>query len=736
MAAAAPADATVTLPEFDVRDTHSSEYNSSEATSVTRISIPILDIAQTVSVVTKELINDTQGLRMIDAAKFVTPLQESSPSGGDRYSIRGFQTSQRFIDGVNVSGLDGYNMTSDMTNVERLEIIKGPNAILVPGGGFGGIINQITKSPKFSDFTDVSLRMKSYLGSEASVDANRVYQGGKSAVRMVATYWNSKGYINGDYRKGYLFAPSYTHVFSNGTELILKLETLTNKQANGVGVTIDPAVGTSTGGYARKNPLLPRDNKWGPDGDNRYRWESRFYSELRFKVGDSVAARLWLMADYAERNDHGAPGGAPVAGNQGNRNPLTGEYVPFTSFVYTAATNSVVATAITPSTNTFFSRTNQANILKFNELHLKNDYASEYAIGPEVKGTTIGGLSANFQRVMWKNWNGTRPNVDYATGQRVGPDDPLTLVLIKDKLAAQEDVQGFVYQRLTLLDDHLILSGGVSQFYGVLERLDTGGVSPAILPSTRNSVTDANWGAIYKPMKELSVFLGYNRIGGALPSSIQAGDFATNGFKIGVGDQLEYGLKASLFKNRITATASYFDVKQTNVTAPNSAFATDPTQPQFLFFDLKNHGYEVEVNALVTPELSLVGNFTHMHMRDSLGIRQRMVADTSGALFAKYTFAEGAAKGLGLSFGLDYMDKAAGDQTTLVTAANIVNQPSFYVAARTIMLAGVSYKFDKWNVGLIVNNLTNKDYIQAALTRTSLLPGEPRNYSLTAGYRF
>ncbi|MES1194741.1 MAG: hypothetical protein ABUL65_02530, partial [Opitutus sp.] len=86
--------------------------------------------------------------------------------------------------------------------------------------------------------------------------------------------------------------------------------------------------------------------------------------------------------------------------------------------------------------------------------------------------------------------------------------------------------------------------------------------------------------------------------------------------------------------------------------------------------------------------------------------------------------------------GVDYMDKAAGDQVTLTTAAGVVNQPSFYVAPRTLLMTGVSYKFDKWNVGLIVNNVTNKDYIQAALTRTSLLPGEPRNYSLTADYRF
>ena len=726
----------VTLPKFTVNDERSGAYNAMEAVSLTRVSIPIQDLAQTVSVVTRELMDDTQGFRMLDSAKFLTPLMESSPSGGDRYSIRGFQTSQRFIDGVNVSGLDGYNMLSDTTNVERLEIIKGPNAILVPGGGFGGIMNQITKSPKFQNFTELSLCWKTYLGSEASVDANRTFQDGKSAARVVFSVWDSKGYADGDFRKGYLFAPSFTHVFPGGAQLILKLETLHNEQGAGQGVTIDPAVGTSVGGDARKNPLLPRNNMWASSGDDRFRWETRFYSELNFKVGDSSASRLWLMADTAERNDHGAPGGAPTVGNQGNRDPLTGAYVPFMSFKYTAATNTETATPITPSTSTIFSRTGQANRLVFNEVHLKNDYASEYNFAPGVKGTTIAGLSANFQRVTWKNWNGTRPTVDYATGQRVGPDTPLTLVLLRDKLSAQEDLQIFAYQRVNLLNDRLIISGGVSKFWGTLERLDNGNLPPILQPSTRNAVSDANWGAIFKPVKQVSLFVGYNKVGGALPSSIQAGEFATNGYRVGFGDQWEYGVKTAFLNGRITTSASYFKIAQTNVTAPNSAFSTDPTQPQFLFFDLRNKGWEVEANAAITKEFMLVGNYTHMHMRDTYGIPQRMVADNAGALFGKYTFSEGPAKGLGLSVGLDYVDKSAGDQTTLTTAAGVANQPSFYLAARTLLEAGISYKHDKWSLGVIVNNLTNKDYVVSSSTRTNLVEGDPRNYSVTFNYRF
>lgn len=733
--AASETDATVKLPSFVINAAKTSPYNAQEATSITRISIPIQEIAQSVSVVTEQLIDETQGFRMLDVAKYVTPLGEGTPSGGDRYIIRGFQTTQRFVDGVNVSGLDGYNMTSDMSNVERLEINKGPNAILVPGGGFGGIINQITKEPKFNNFTDLSARYTSYLGSGVTLDANRVLLDRRAAVRVVASYWDSTGYFQDSYRKGYLVAPSFTYVFGDGAVLLVKLETLENRQSAGQGITLDPTVGTSVGGYARPSPLLPRNNSWAA-GDDRHRWETRFYTELRFKLGDSIASRLWFMADTAERNDHGAPGGAPVAGNQGGVNPLTGEYVPFNTFLYNTTTKVLTTNILTPSTNTLFNRVNQANRLVFNELHLKNDYAAQYSITPGVIGTTITGLSANYQRVAWENWSARRPRVDYATGSRVGLDEPLVLTLVRDKLAAQADVQGFLYQRVSLLKDRLILAAGVSRFYGSLVRLDNSPISPPILPSTRNSTTDLNYGIVYKLIPAVSLFAGYNRVGGALPSSIQAGDFTTGGFRIGVGAQTEYGIKTSFLKERVTASFAYFDINQSNVTVPNSAFATNPSLPQFLFFDLQSKGVEFEFNALISPNWAILGNYTRMEMRDSYGIPQRMVPDSAGGLFTKYTFASGATKGLGLSLGLDYAGKTPGDQATLNTSAGVPNKPTFYLAPRTIVQGGLSYRRDNWSVALVARNLFDKDYVQSSQSRTFILMGEPRNYSITAGYKF
>lgn len=735
-AGARAAGEVIELSAFNVRDTRASAYAAQEAISTTRISVPIQDVPQTVSVVTRELMDDTLGNRMLDVAKYVTPVMESSLStGGDRVTLRGFQVSQRFVDGVNVSGVDGYNMASDTTNVERLEVIKGPNAILVPGGSPGGIINQITKSPRFKDATQLTVTLKEYIGSLASVDVNRTFSGGKAAVRVVGTVWDSEGYFREQFRQGWLFAPSFTQVFSNGVQFTSKLETLYNKETQGIGAVIDPSIGTSTGGYARVITGMARNNAWGPHTDNRERRETRWVNELAFKIGERTSARLWLMADHAEREDWGAPGGVPTAGFQGARNPLTGEWEPLASF---GAAPNFTRTALTRNNATTYTRSGQSNLLVFDELHLKNDYAIELAPTAHTKSTTIVGLSANYQKLKWQNWSNTRAPVDLANP--VWDTPVLTSTLLRDKKAAQQDLQVFAYERLSLLNDRLTLAGGVSQFWGVLERLDNGNLPAVVSRSLSKSVTDSNVGVIFKPQKQISIFAGYNKVGGALPTSILAGETASN-FIIQTGDQLEAGVKTTLLGGRVTTSLSWFDIAQSNFQVPNSAFNIDPRQPQFLFQDLTSEGFEFEFTAVLGRQLLVVGNFIHMKMRDPNGVRQRMVPDNAAAVFLKYEFAAAELKGLAVTFGADYMGSAPGEQASGITAAStatrvIPNQPGFYLAPRTVCNLGVSYQRDQWVTRVSIDNVLDKEYIQSAGSRNTLVAGLPRTWAVSLAYKF
>jgi iron complex outermembrane receptor protein len=120
--APAAAEEIVELPQFVITETPANPYQSGQALSTSRVAMLIQDIPQTVSVVTQEFIKDTMSFRMLDAAKYVTPIVESTlPYGGDRYMIRGFQVSQEFIDGTSISGGSGYSMSIPQYNIERIE---------------------------------------------------------------------------------------------------------------------------------------------------------------------------------------------------------------------------------------------------------------------------------------------------------------------------------------------------------------------------------------------------------------------------------------------------------------------------------------------------------------------------------------------------------------------------------------------------------------------------------------
>src|SRR6185369_12376054 len=107
--------------------------------------------------------------------------------------------------------------------------------------------------------------------------------------------------------------------------------------------------------------------------------------------------------------------------------------------------------------------------------------------------------------------------------------------------------------------------------------------------------------------------------------------------------------------------AAYFQISQTNVTVPNPAYQTDPTQPQTLVSDLSNKGFEVEVTGSITKNMSVVGSYSHLHMRDALDRRVRMVADDNASLLVNYHFDDNAFKGTAVYFGVTYSGKRAGD---------------------------------------------------------------------------
>src|SRR5476649_1187359 len=402
---------TVQLPEFTITETPDNPYVSKQALSGTRVAMAIQDIPQTVSIVTSDFITDSMSQRILDAAKYVTPVVESTlPVGGDRYTIRGFQVSHEFIDGMVISGEDGYSMALAPYNIDRVEIIKGPNAILVPGGAPGGQFNPITKSPFMKNSQSATLELAQYFGTAFNTDVNRVLSLEKGlAARVVAAVWESRGYQKNTFRHGYEFAPSISWQLSPTSKLVVKGEFVQNREIPGFGVPIDPAIGSD--GYAQIARGLPRD--WSFSGgeayDHRHRRTDRVTAELLTTLSDHITSRLMFSADHILREDQGGtsasifwPNAAGVlTAFNPTRNPFTGKYEPGVTWTVDNSGPFAVATSTAtpiPDPSTWvFHRNNNSDHLYYNEAHLRNDYAGKFE-NELFKSTTIGGLAANFSK--------------------------------------------------------------------------------------------------------------------------------------------------------------------------------------------------------------------------------------------------------------------------------------------------------------------------------------------------
>jgi iron complex outermembrane receptor protein len=666
-------------------------------------------------------------------------------------------------------------------NVDRIEIIKGPNAILVPGGAPGGQFNPITKSPIMKDQQSVTLELAQYLGNAVNTDINRVISKDKGiAARLVAAYWNSDGYQMNFFRKGYQFAPSFSWELSSTSKLIAKYEFVHNDESTGISVPIDPAVGSD--GYAVIARGLPKDFSFLSGQDHRVRETHRVTLELLSTLNDHITSRLMASADHISRIDQGGSSGSIFWPNSSGvltafnptRNPFTGKYEPGVTWTVDNSGPTAVATStatpIPDPTTWVFRRINGSDHLWYNEAHLRNDYAAKFD-NDVVKSTTIAGLAANFSKTRWKSWAGASqgPDVPNTTAGLAGvtatPYNFTTLT--QNRTAKLQELQVYAYETASFFQDRLLLSGGLSRYAGTLTRTDNTNIPvPGVDRTLSITSTAKSYGLVVHPIRPLSVYYSHNSSGDTMPGSLQAGNAnlspsALPPYKPSAGEQDEYGVKGSFFKDTLTFSLSHFNITQTNYAVPNSEYYVLVSQgnqaaanllPTSTFLDVISKGWEAEGSYAVNKNLTIIGNVSSYSYRQPTGVRIRAVPDRIWAAFANYQFTEGPLANFGFSVGIDSKSDMVGESVTALTTTKpltgvtasypgvapgfVPQQASYKYDGRTLVNLGLSYKAKEWTARVQVNNLLDKDFIAVGGSRTAIAVGNPREFRATFTYNY
>jgi len=209
-------------------------YQVSAITSATKTLTPLRDVPQAIAVVTQQQIHEQSMQSVGDVVRYIPGITaHQGENNRDQVIIRGNSSSADFF----VNGFrDDVQYYRDLYNVERVEALKGPNAMIFGRGGGGGIINRVTKEAIFMPLRELSWTGGSNANRRFTADLNQPLTG-RIAARLNGMYENSDSFRNYVNLERYGIHPSLTFAASNNTGITLAYERFHDGRVADRGIT-------------------------------------------------------------------------------------------------------------------------------------------------------------------------------------------------------------------------------------------------------------------------------------------------------------------------------------------------------------------------------------------------------------------------------------------------------------------------------------------------------------------
>ena len=212
---------------------NNSPYNEPNATSATRIDAPLRDVPQTVNVIPAQVMRDQAAQSLESVLRFVPGVGLSHGDGQrDQVTLRGFSAiSDQYIDGLRDDAL----YFRDLSNIEQVEVVKGPASVLYGRGSSGGLINRITKKPGINK-SEITAQVGSWRQRRAEADLARVYPDSGLAFRVTGAVERADSYRDPQFLDRKAFAPSLRARLGANTTLLLQAEYLNDRRVTDFGI--------------------------------------------------------------------------------------------------------------------------------------------------------------------------------------------------------------------------------------------------------------------------------------------------------------------------------------------------------------------------------------------------------------------------------------------------------------------------------------------------------------------
>lgn len=198
-----------------------------------KVALPLRDIPQSIAVVPAEVLRDQRALSLQDAVRNVPGVTLASGDGQrDEFRIRGFTAiADQFVDGFRDDAL----YYRDLSNVDRVEVIKGPAAVLYGRGSSGGLVNRVTKKPD-GDITAFVLSAGSFDSYRGELDIGRLDQTSHVGFRLTGAIEDNGSFREQQFLKRYALAPSLLIGAGQDTTILIQADYVNDRRIMDLGI--------------------------------------------------------------------------------------------------------------------------------------------------------------------------------------------------------------------------------------------------------------------------------------------------------------------------------------------------------------------------------------------------------------------------------------------------------------------------------------------------------------------
>ncbi|SDW67075.1 iron complex outermembrane recepter protein [Nitrosomonas oligotropha] len=663
------ADSTLPTVVIEAKNTGEAIGNvAKRSITATKTDTPIIEIPQSISVVTRNEMdmrsvqNFTEALRYVPG---VTVDQFGFQGRGFEYlMMRGFNAlnTANFRDGLSNSAVGFFSQfITETYGVERVDVLRGPSSVVFGRGDAGGIVNRVTKRPSATPIREIEFQYGNFDRKRIAADIGAVSKDGTFMFRLVTAALDSDSqtrYPNtgGDraHNERFYIAPSITWRPTVDTTITLMGDVLNNRSGSSPFYIASPS-----GGFANVLQSDPKFTKYNTNQSSfSYQLEHHFNDIFTVRQNFRFAQQVGRFQDLFQ-----------------TFNPL--------------------------DRPTLVERSAYATNERLNQIVLDTHAQAKFNTGP-LNHTVLLGADWNQTNLSLKFFQGynngfTVPNIDLLNPV-YGTPIPRPDVLLQNAKQTIDQLGFYIQDQLRYDNWILTLSGR----YDRINTSNADRLDPILSTKSNDSAFTGRGGLTYLFSNGIAPYFSYAQ------SFLPQTGFSSTGtpFDPTRGSQFEAGIKYQPVGGKGLYTVAFFDLTK------NNTLTRDPTNLNGFGFvqtgEIRSRGVELEARTELLHGLNAIGSFTYMdvdNLKDTefKGKRPLQVPSTMTSGWLDYSFGVLGIdwlRGFGLGGGVRYVGKTFNEETNTTTT------PSF-----TLFDASLRYEKGPVLFNINASNIFNNHYI-------------------------